>query len=302
MVRLAYAYLIVILAMFIFGCMVGYLFEVIYRRFFSAKKWVNPGFMKGPWLPLYGFGIVVMFAISATIIQNFPTSMVLYNPTGKLFTNTIQSGPTIYDLIPISIIFVCLILLEFIAGIIFIKGFKVRLWDYSNLKGNILGVICPQFSLIWLVVDLIYYYGLSPYIYNMFTYLFKFIFEGGETGTMVNVIFILLLGVIYGVFIYDFVSSLNIFTKLTKLAKQSEGLKHYERFREAQKANLYLAKAKLLEKIPESVKAKYEDSKKKAEERNNKFTKFIDKLVYIDPSKKNTKDNYDSQGRPIKED
>ncbi len=301
MVRLAYAYLIVILAMFIFGCMVGYLFEVIYRRFFSAKKWVNPGFMKGPWLPLYGFGIVVMFVISATIIQNFPSSMVLYNPTGKLFTNTIQSGPTIYDLIPISIIFICLILLEFIAGIIFIKGFKVRLWDYSNLKGNILGVICPQFSLIWLVVDLIYYYGLSPYIYNMFTYLFKFIFEGGETGTMVNVIFILLLGVIYGVFIYDFVSSLNIFTKLTKLAKQSEGLKHYERFREAQKANLYLAKAKLLEKIPESVKAKYEDNKKKVEERNSKLTKFIDKLVYIDPSKKNTKDNYDSQGRPIKE-
>ena len=56
-------YLIVILFMFLIGAIIGYGLEVFYRRFFSAKKWVNPGFMKGPYLPLYGFGLVLMFGI-----------------------------------------------------------------------------------------------------------------------------------------------------------------------------------------------------------------------------------------------
>ena len=294
-------YIIVILFMFLFGCMIGYLSETLYRRFVSAKKWVNPGFMHGPWLPLYGSGLVVMFGICALIINLFPSSMPLYNPLGNLFSNKVASGPTVYDLIPIAIIWVCLVLLEFIAGVIFVRGFKVRLWDYTNMKGNILGVICPQFSVIWLIVDLVFYYGLNPYVYIMFRKMFDLLFEGGSSGQVVNVFLIFDLGIIYGIFLIDLVISLGVFSKLVKMAKESEGLKHYETYRAKQKAKLLENKAKLASYIPESVKEKYDNAKAAVAKESSKFSKFIAKLMYIDPNKTSTADNYDSSGRPKKE-
>ena len=42
---------------------VGWVLELFFRRFVSAKKWVNPGFLKGPCLPIYGTGVVVMTGV-----------------------------------------------------------------------------------------------------------------------------------------------------------------------------------------------------------------------------------------------
>lgn len=294
-------YIIVILFMFLIGCMLGYLSECLYRRYVSAKKWVNPGFMKGPWLPLYGFGLVLMFGISALMQQILPDSIILYNPLGNLFGNTNQSGPTVYDLIPILITVIGLILLEFIGGIIFVKGFKIRLWDYTNMKGNILGVICPVFSLIWFIVTLIYYYALNPYIYVMFLNLFDFMFEGGDTGNVINFMFIFALGIIYGIFFVDLISSLGVFKKVVKLARESNGLKHYEKFRADIKAKLNAEKAKAYNMLPEALRNQLAENKLQNAENINNFKKFINKLILIDPNKKKV-DNYDSEGRPKKED
>ena len=292
-------YIIVILFMFLIGCMLGYLSECLYRRYVSAKKWVNPGFMKGPWLPLYGFGLVLMFGISALMQQILPDSIILYNPLGNLFGNTNQSGPTVYDLIPILITVIGLILLEFIGGIIFVKGFKIRLWDYTNMKGNILGVICPVFSLIWFIVTLIYYYALNPYIYVMFLNLFDFMFEGGDTGNVINFMFIFALGIIYGIFFVDLISSLGVFKKVVKLARESNGLKHYEKFRADIKAKLNAEKAKAYNMLPEALRNQLAENKLQNAENINNFKKFINKLILIDPNKKKV-DNYDSEGRPKK--
>lgn len=52
---------ILILAFLFFaGCLIGWGIEVIFRRFEpnnKARKWINPGFLIGPYLPLYGFGL-----------------------------------------------------------------------------------------------------------------------------------------------------------------------------------------------------------------------------------------------------
>ena len=37
-------------------------------------------------------------------------------------------------------------LIEYVAGVFCLKFLKVRLWDYSNLWGNVQGIICPLFS------------------------------------------------------------------------------------------------------------------------------------------------------------
>ena len=286
--------------MFIAGCFLGYLFEVLYRRFFSAKKWVNPGFLKGPWLPLYGFGLVTMFIISALIADNLP-AWPLYNPTGNLFANKTVSGPSVFDLIPIGIIFVCLIALEFLAGLIFVKGFKVRLWDYTNLRGNILGIICPQFSLIWLIVDVVYYYLINPYLYQAFTGMFDFIFGPADGAEAVNVILIFLIGMVYGLFLLDLITSLNLFGKLKRLMKESTGYHNYERFREQYKGKLLRAKAELAEKVPLKVKQAYEQGRKKKSEQSSKFNKWVRQIVFIDPNKSQNQDNYGEDGRPKKE-
>ena len=50
--------------LFFVGSCLGWCVEVLFRRFFSAKKWINPGFLTGPYLPLYGFGLTFMYGVS----------------------------------------------------------------------------------------------------------------------------------------------------------------------------------------------------------------------------------------------
>ena len=56
--------LIIISTLFVIGSVLGYMLEVFYRRIFSRHKWMNPGFLLGPYLPIYGIGVVVLYGIS----------------------------------------------------------------------------------------------------------------------------------------------------------------------------------------------------------------------------------------------
>ncbi len=44
-------------------------------------------------------------------------------------------------------------LIEFVFGVIFNIFFKMSVWDYSDIPGNFLGQICPQYSLFWCVLS-----------------------------------------------------------------------------------------------------------------------------------------------------
>lgn len=50
--------------LFCIGSLAGWVPEVFYRRFFSSvnpeRKWINPGFCTGPYLPLYGSGLCIL--------------------------------------------------------------------------------------------------------------------------------------------------------------------------------------------------------------------------------------------------
>ena len=113
---------------FIIGGALGYLLELFYRRA-RHGKWINPGFLSGPFLPLYGVGTLLLFGICSLGDATFATT-----PWGKVFL--------------ILLITVAMTLAELVTGLIFAEGMKVRLWDYSGLWGNFRGIICPLFSLI----------------------------------------------------------------------------------------------------------------------------------------------------------
>lgn len=54
-----------------------------------------------------------------------------------------------------SLIGACIITaLEFATGCVVNLWLGLGVWDYSHMKGNILGQICPQFFLLWLPVSL----------------------------------------------------------------------------------------------------------------------------------------------------
>lgn len=295
------AFVLLYFILFLIGAVLGYVLEVFFRRFFSAKKWVNPGFLAGPWLPLYGFGVLVMLSFTLIFINVLPENMPIYNPIGNFEFRPV-SGPTVYDLIPISCIAVSLIALEFIAGVVFVKGFKVRLWDYTNMKGNVMGIICPVFNIIWASIAVIYYYGLSPFIYEMAKGIGNFLFGSGEAANASHSSVIFAVGILYGFFIIDLVKSLNLFHKVRKLVDESGVGERYEHLKAKQKQLGMVASARLYEAMPESLKAQIE--KMDASRKNkapSRFKVWLANLILVDPSKTKTEGNYDASGRPIKE-
>jgi uncharacterized membrane protein len=295
---------ILLLFMFIFGAFGGYLIEVLFRRFVTAKKWVNPGFMKGPWLPLYGFGVLVMFGVIMGMLHLIPTDIPLYNPRG-FYSFRVESGASVWDLIPIGLMTIGMISLEFIAGMIFVNGFKIRLWDYTNMRGNIKGVICPVFNLIWFGVAVLFYYGINPFVYDFssraYLYMFGSSVDGVSTGGGVaHFGTIFFLGLIYGIFLIDLIKSLNLFNKISKFVKENGFVAKYEDLKAKQKEMSNNALNKIVDTIPSSIKAVIEESKNKAQ--NNAYAKkaksWLYKMVFVDPNKKKV-DNYDESGRPV---
>ncbi len=95
--------------LFFIGSCLGWCMEVFFRRFFSRanpeRKWINPGFLAGPYLPLYGFGLWGMYAVSAL-------SAVAMTPSKALDVAII-----------LVIMAVVMTIIEYIAGIIFIPRY-----------------------------------------------------------------------------------------------------------------------------------------------------------------------------------
>lgn len=107
---------------FYFYCLAGWCFESAYVSV-KKRKFVNRGFMRGPFLPLYGTGAVMMLVVS-------------YPVRGNLFLVYVAGciGATV---------------LEYVTGVAMEALFKVRYWDYSNQKFNFQGHICLSSSLAW---------------------------------------------------------------------------------------------------------------------------------------------------------
>lgn len=190
-------YIVLSSTLFVIGSLFGWIIELLFRRFVSQKKWMNPGFLTGPYLPIYGFGVLVLYGIS-----NLSFGI---------------NNEFIDVIVHIAIIGIGMTLIEFIAGLIFIKGLNIKLWDYTNQKGNIMGIICPSFSLIWLVVGSLYYFLLNPVLVHGITWISE------------NLIYTYFVGAVIGAVLVDFAYSIHLATKL-KYYKEFASLR-FEDFR-----------------------------------------------------------------------
>lgn len=57
--------------------------------------------------------------------------------------------------------------IEYLLGCIFNLKLKMNVWDYSSVKGNILGQICPLYTLYWCLLS-IPAIGLAELIRSLF--------------------------------------------------------------------------------------------------------------------------------------
>ena len=188
--------------LFCIGSLIGWCIEVVFRRFFSAanpeRKWINPGALAGPYLPLYGFGLCILF-----LLASLEDHIWIENPIWN-------------KMLMFSAMAVCMTVIEYIAGILSIKMANVRLWDYSGQWGNIQGIICPKYSLIWALLGAVYYFLIHSHILGALEWLSQ------------NLAFSFAIGMFYGVFLIDVVYTAQIIQKIKKFAEDNHVVVKYE--------------------------------------------------------------------------
>ncbi len=188
--------------LFFIGSVFGWVLELFYRRFFSGanpeRKWINPGFCTGPYVPLYGMGLCILFLIAS--LENTSWIRDPFWEKTALFV----------------FMAVCMTGIEYIAGVMSIRIAHVRLWDYSDQWGNVQGIICPLFSFFWAVLGAAYYFLIHPHILGALRWLSE------------NLAFSFVIGMFYGVFIIDLCASLRLTARLREFARENDVVIRYE--------------------------------------------------------------------------
>lgn len=107
---------------FMIYAILGWCMEVSYAAL-DTGRFVNRGFLNGPYCPVYGCGVVIVISILTPLKENL---LILF--TGSLILTTV---------------------LEFITGFVLEKVFHNKWWDYSDKPFNIKGYVCLKFSIYW---------------------------------------------------------------------------------------------------------------------------------------------------------
>src|SRR5665647_1945826 len=110
--------------LFLTGSLVGWIYEVT-LGFIYGYGFVNRGFLYGPYLPIYGFGLILLYLMLQRLMNK------------PIKVKNIKINPILVFL-GIIVITTCL---EFIVGFGMLKIFQIRLWDYSSYWMNYQGII-----------------------------------------------------------------------------------------------------------------------------------------------------------------
>ena len=117
---------------------IGWVVEVSYHAV-TKGKFINRGFLAGPYCPIYGFGAISVIYFLTDIAEK--NKLVLF--LGSMLIAT---------------------LIEFVAGFLLEKIFHERWWDYSDRKLNIGGYVCLEFFVIWGMFCFLLYEAVHPLI------------------------------------------------------------------------------------------------------------------------------------------
>lgn len=186
---------LVLTFLFFTGSLLGWVIELVWRRFFSKnnpdRKWINPGFLTGPYLPLYGLSLTILFVLSFIDVSFI-------------------EKPMLQKVVLFVVMALSITLFEYIAGLIFIKCMKIKLWDYSSCWGNIQGIVCPTYTFFWYLLSAFYYFLVHPEILDWLYWFTN------------HIEFSFVIGFFYGIFTVDLLHTFNIMTKVRAFARDKD--------------------------------------------------------------------------------
>lgn len=165
---------------------------------------MNRGFLKGPWLPLYGTGAIVVLWLTLPF-QKIPALVYVVGALGAT-------------------------VLEYFTGEIMVRLFKVRYWDYSDQKFQYKGHICLSSTIAWGFLSLLMVYVVHKPVEH-------FIFWMNDEFVSVLTFFITVC------FVHDFSNAFRDAMDLRALLIQAEQLKDELEERAAEKKRLMEATA-----------------------------------------------------------
>lgn len=157
----------------------GWIMEVT-LTLITDKKFVNRGFLLGPCCPIYGCGCILL-------------NILLHNYTNNILVLFILT------------MFTCS-LLEYITSFLMEKIFKLRWWDYSQMKFNINGRICLETMTPFSILGVLAIKYATPFFITNINKLSE------KTILIISIILITL-------FIIDVIISLTIVFKLKFVSK-----------------------------------------------------------------------------------
>ena len=122
---------------FVLYAFIGYLCEVVYCSI-GQRHLVDRGFLYGPWLPIYGFGGLIV----------------------DIFLCPIASHPVLVFLLAV----VLTSAVEYVGSWALEKIFSIKLWDYSRYRFNINGRVCLLNSTLFGIMSLFLVYVAYPWV------------------------------------------------------------------------------------------------------------------------------------------
>jgi len=169
--------------LFIICSFIGWLIEVS-CKLIESRKFVNRGFLIGPYLPIYGSAGVIM---SLTLSRYYDSPITLF----------------------VMAMFICAIL-EYVTSYLLEKLFNARWWDYTKYKFNINGRICLETMIPFGILGCLMIYVIDPFFQGIFDIM---------SPTLINVLAIIL----FVLFLFDLIVSLNVMTHFKEAAIQFRG-------------------------------------------------------------------------------
>ena len=127
--------------LFISYAFLGWCMEVT-CKFIQHKKFINRGFLIGPYCPIYGWGAL---AITILLKRYMEDPLVLF----------------------VMSTLICSII-EYLTSYFMEKKYHARWWDYSNKKFNINGRICLETLIPFGILGVAIMYGTNPILFKLY--------------------------------------------------------------------------------------------------------------------------------------
>jgi len=129
---------------FIAYSFIGWVMETTFASI-RNMRFINRGFLIGPFTPIYGFGAVLIIQCS-----NWISGMFEDHFTSLLIT-------VIFSTLLVTV-------LELITGLLLESVFDTKWWDYSSNAFNFKGYICLKYSLLWGILAFLLIQAVHPVI------------------------------------------------------------------------------------------------------------------------------------------